>query len=80
MVAQVSVDNVKIKAKEQAKDIGKRAARALNKEKVSHAKKVKKLKSHNDTQKQNHLLEIENIKREHENQKKVQQVAHAKSI
>jgi len=71
LVAHASVDNIKTKAKEQAKYIGKRSARALNKEKVSHAKKVKKLKSGNDTQKQDHLLEIENIKREHEHQKKV---------
>ena len=59
LVAQASPDNVKIKAKEQAKDIDKWAASALNKEKVSHAKKVKKLKSGNDMQHQDHLFQHE---------------------
>ena len=76
LMAQASVDKIKIKAKEHAQDIGKRAARAVSKKQVTHATKVKKLKSIADTQKQSHQIAIENLKTQHENKKKFLQEAH----
>ena len=63
MVARTTVDNIKIKAKAHAKDLGKWASCALNKEKESHAKKVKKMKTEMESLSQDHLSAIKTLTR-----------------